>query len=123
MLAAFHASAEALLAPVDAMVEEPIRYSLREAMITGVANRPEVQQAILGIDDASIREMVANNARLPLLDLSFGLQYSGQYSSGSGAYNDLFQGDFISYMLGVVFEMPIGNRAAQAGYRQARLQP
>lgn len=113
---------ETLLVPVDVMVEQPIRYSMREAMVTAVANRPEVQQAILGIDDASIREMVASNARLPLLDLTLGMSYAGQYNSGSGAYNSLLSGSFISYAIGVLFESPIGNRAAQAGYRQSRLQ-
>lgn len=113
---------EELLVPVDVMVEQPIRYSLREAMVTGVANRPEIQRAILDIDDASIRQLVADNARLPLLDVLAGMRFSGQYGSASGAYNNLFQGNFINYTLGLVFEQQIGNRTAQAGYRKSRLQ-
>jgi outer membrane protein TolC len=30
--------------------------------------------------------------------------------------------DFVDYLLGLVFEYPLGNRAAEAAFRQARLQ-
>ncbi len=112
---------EALLVPVDVMVDEPIRYSLREAIMTGVTSRPEIREAALDIDDASIREMLASNDRLPLLDVVFGMSIEGQADSAGGGYSNLFQGQFFSYLLGINFETPIGNRAAQAAYRQARL--
>ena len=113
---------ERLLVPVDGMVEAPIRYNLREAVMTGVAERPEVEQAILNIDDAAIRQMLADNNRLPLLNLSAQMSYFGLSTNGGDAYSELFKGSFIDYLLGLAFEWPIGNRAAEAGYRQARLQ-
>ena len=33
-----------------------------------------------------------------------------------------YGGDFISYVLGLAFQYPLGNRAAEAGYRQSRLE-
>jgi outer membrane protein TolC len=113
---------EALLVPADVMVEEPIRYNLREAFVTAVGNRPEVQQAILGIDDATIRQMLADNNRLPLLNVSAEMAYFGLDDSAGDAYDDLFEGSFLDWLLAMTFEWPIGNRAAEAGYRQARLQ-
>ena len=113
---------EALLFPADLMVEEPIRYNLREAIMTAVGNRPEVQQAILDIDDASIRQMLADNARLPLLNLSAQMAYFGLDTDAGDAYDNLFEGSFVDYLVGLNLEWPIGNRAAEAGYRQARLQ-
>ena len=113
---------EGLLVPVDVMVESPIRYNLREAVMTGVAERPEIEAAILNIDDAAIRQMLADNNRLPLLNLSAQMSYFGLSTNGGDAYSELFKGSFIDYLLGLAFEWPIGNRAAEAGYRQARLQ-
>ena len=112
---------EALLVPADLMVEAPIRYNLREAVMTGVGERPEVQQAILNIDDAAIRQMLADNNRLPLLNLSAEMSYFGLSSDADDSYDNLFDGSFIDYVLGLAYEWPIGNRAAEAGYRQARL--
>ena len=113
---------EGLLVPADMMVEAPIRYNLREAVMTGVAERPEVERAILNIDDAAIRQMLADNNRLPLLNLSAQMSYFGLSTDGGDAYSELFKGSFIDYLLGLAFEWPIGNRAAEAGYRRARLQ-
>jgi outer membrane protein TolC len=113
---------EALLVPADAMVEDPIRYNLREAILTSMTNRPEVQQAILNIDDAGIRQMLADNERLPILDVSAQMAYFGLDDSADDSYDDLFDGSFLDWMLGMHFEWAIGNRSAEAGYRQARLQ-
>jgi len=113
---------EALLVPVDTMVEDPIRYNLREAILTSMTNRPEIQQAILDIDDATIRQMLADNNRLPLLDVSAQMAYFGLDDSTGDSYDELFEGSFLEWVLGMYFEWPIGNRAAEAGYRQARLQ-
>ncbi|MHC4651716.1 MAG: TolC family protein, partial [Planctomycetota bacterium] len=113
---------EALLVPADAMVEDPIRYNLREAILTSMTNRPEIQQAILDIDDAAIRQMLADNDRLPILDVSAQMAYFGLDDSAGDSYDDLFEGSFLDWMLGMHFEWPIGNRAAEAGYRQARLR-
>jgi len=113
---------EGLLVPSDDMVEAPIRYNLTEAVMTGVAERPEVEAAILNIDDAGIRQMLADNNRLPLLNLSAQMGYYGLSTNGGDAYSELFKGGFIDYLLGLAFEWPIGNRAAEAGFRRSRLQ-
>ncbi len=113
---------EALLVPADAMIESPIRYNLREAVITAVANRPEIEQAVLGIDDSAIRQMLADNNRLPLLNVSAQMDFFGLDNAGDEAYSNLFDGNFVDYLLGLAFEYPIGNRAAEAGYRRARLE-
>ena len=113
---------EALLLPVDQMVQTPIRYNLRETIITAVGNRPEIPLASLGINDAEIRQHLADNARLPLLNLSAQMAYFGLDQEPGDAYDNLFEGNFIDYILGFAFEWPLGNRAAEAEYRKARLQ-
>ena len=103
-------------------MEVPVEYDLRESLTTAISNRPEIKQALLAIDDASIRQMLANNLRLPRLDLSAEIAYSGLNDDPGSSFSELSDADFIDYVLGINFEIPIGNREAEAGYRRSRLQ-
>lgn len=113
---------EVLVAPVDFMADAPVNIDLREAMLTSLQGRPEVSRALLRVDDASIRQLVADNARLPALDLTAQAAWFGLADNGGDAYSDVFGGDFINYLIGANFSQPIGNRAAEASYRAARLE-
>jgi outer membrane protein TolC len=88
---------------------------------TALRHRPELRQALLEIDDASIRQRVADNQRLPDLTLNAQMQYRGLDGKLDEAYDELSEADFIDYLVGAQFEQPIGNRAAEAQFRQARL--
>lgn len=113
---------EVLLKPSDVLVESPLQYSLRDAIMSAITNRPEVQQAILAIGDAQIRRQVADNLRLPLLNAFAEVAYWGLDSDAGNSYENLNQGDFIDYILGLSFEYPLGNRAAEAEFQRARLE-
>jgi outer membrane protein TolC len=113
---------EVVLVPMDVMLEEPIQYDLRDAVITALENRPEIQIALLGIDDSAIAEGVARNLRLPVLDLTAQIAYFGLEDDAGNAYENAFDDDFIDYALGMRFETPIGNRAGEAGVRRSRLE-
>ena len=64
---------------------------------------------------------VASNQRLPRLDVFFRYTANGLGGNPDAAFEQMSNNDFVDYMIGVKFEYPIGNRAAEAGYRQARL--
>jgi outer membrane protein TolC len=113
---------EDVFVPLDEMVSTPISYSLRDAIVTAITSRPEVQQSILDIDDAEIREVLADNNRLPLLLASAEIAYFGLDDDAGNSYDTLGDGDFIDYFVGLTLEIPIGNREAEAGFRAARLQ-
>jgi len=115
-------SGDAILEPVDDTPEQAVAVSLYDSMTTALANRPEIQQSILSIDDASIRQTVADNARLPLLDLSFNARFQGLEGDTGDAYDDVGSARFVNMLLGVLFEQPVGNRAAEAQYRLSQLQ-
>ncbi|MCI0629645.1 MAG: TolC family protein [Phycisphaerales bacterium] len=112
---------EAALFPIDQPAEAPITFSLRESILTAIDNRPEIRQAALTIDDADIRVAVESNNRLPLLNLAAQSEFVGLDDTASNAYGDI-DGDFIDYIIGLTFEVPLGNRAAEAGYEAARLR-
>lgn len=114
-------SSEAVLHPIDDAAEAPVQYNLREAILSAVENRPEVDQVALSIDDATIRQRVASNDRLPLLDLSAQVAFFGLEDSLGGAYGEV-DDRFTDYILALTFELPLGNRAAAAGYQAARLR-
>ncbi len=114
---------EALVVPVDQPTDEPIRFSLLDLVTTALRHRPEMQIALLDIKDASVRQRVADNARLPLLNLAASVGVNGvAIANGQDSFNNLGDGDFIDYILGAQFEMPIGNRSAQGLYRQRQLE-
>jgi len=113
---------ELTLVPADWMTSTPLEFDLAEVLATAVRESPRVQQAILSIDDAAIRELVADNGRLPQLDLAAEMAYFGLGDRFGGAWTELGGASFIDYVVGLQFSQPIGNRAAEAEYRQARLR-
>lgn len=113
---------ETLLVPADDAADQPITYSLFDAVMAGITERPEISQAILSIDDTSIRQQVALNARMPQLDVRLQTKFSSLQSSLGNTYSDIGNADFIDYLVGIVFERPIGNRKPEADMRRAKLQ-
>lgn len=113
---------ELLLLPADRAVDEPIRFSLADALTTAYAERPEIAQAVLSLDSTGIRRQVARNGILPRLDLNLEARYSALAGRPNDAYDDVFDGSFVDYLVGIAFEQPIGNRAANAALREAELE-
>jgi len=118
----FPVGSEIFLNPADFAVDAPIQFNLLDSLQQGIQNRPEVQSAIIAIDDASIRQMVAKNQRLPDLSVRLQSRFVSLDSNMDEALGSEFSGQFADYLVGAAFEMPIGNRAAEAEYRQRRLE-
>ncbi len=114
---------EIVLAPTDTALDQPIEFSLIDAMTTAIEHRPDIQQAILGISDASVREVIARNARLPQLDLKAQLTLVGLAEGLDDATMDMYQREFVdNFLLGLLLRQPLGNRAGEAGFRRSRLE-
>jgi outer membrane protein TolC len=106
---------------VDTPVDQPLRCSVADSMATALAQNPTVSAALLSIDDGAIGVDVADNGRLPQLDLLTSGALYGLNSNFGDAWNDLGDNDWIEYSVAATFRQPIGNRAAEAEYRRARL--
>jgi outer membrane protein TolC len=113
---------EIVVLPVDAAVDEPVRFSLIDCLSKAVQNRPEVQQAILSIDDASIRAIVADSNRLPDLTLRLQARFAGLDNNLDEAYADILSGKFADYLVGLAFELPLGNRRNEAEFRRRSIE-
>ncbi len=114
-------SGEELILPLDDAPDAAMKYNLLDAITTALRHRPELQRALLEIKDAAIRERVADNQRLPQLNLSTTVRINGIGSDGIGdAYDTVLEADFVDYIVAAQFEVPIGNRGPQAFWEQRR---
>jgi outer membrane protein len=113
---------ETLIVPLDEPVDLPLQYSVLDAMTTALRRRPDLEQLLYQVEDATVRQRVADNQRLPLLDLSARIRLNGVGNELGGAYGDVADADFVDYLVGLNFEMPIGNREREAFYRQRQLE-
>lgn len=107
-------------------VSDPI-YSLpqieeRQAIGEAVASHPLIQQAKLGIEISEINITVAENQRMPRLDLVASARAQGLDESYGPAHDQLGGGDYVSYAVGVAFEYPLGNKQREAELRKRRLE-
>jgi outer membrane protein TolC len=113
---------EVLLLPVDQPLDVPIAFNLAESFATAIAQRPEIQRGLLGIDDASIRVRLADVARLPQLDMRALVRFNALASSTETAVSRELEGSLVDYLIGLALEIPIGNRAAEAEFRRRNLE-
>lgn len=113
---------EVEVVPADSPSVAAFEASLRGSIETAIAKAPSIQQALLAIDNASIGVTVADNGRLPQLDLATSVSWFGLTDDAGSSVNDITTGDFVDYAAGVQFSQAIGNRAAEAQYREARLR-
>lgn len=114
--------AEVIVLPADDLIDEPISYNLLDAVTSAIRTRPEVERALLAIDDTSVRALVADNARLPQLDLRLQARLNSLRDDVASSYDYIFNGQFIDYLIGLNFEYAIGNRRAEADFRRRRLE-
>ncbi|MEM1444887.1 MAG: TolC family protein [Planctomycetota bacterium] len=114
---------ETLIVPADTPLDAPLSFSLLDAVTTALQERPDLRAAEFAIDDALIRQRVADNNKLPLLDLvaSVGLGGIG-IEDGQDAYDELAEGDYLDWLIGLDFEYPLGNRGPEALFEQRVLE-
>jgi outer membrane protein TolC len=108
--------------PIDLPTYQPIRLDRVAEVQTAIDNREEVQQARLSIDSAKIIVGAAKNEAMPQLDLTFRYTVDGQGDSQSDSFDVVSKHDFTEYLVGLQFEIPVGNRARRAGVQRAKLQ-
>ncbi|NOG53850.1 MAG: TolC family protein [Planctomycetes bacterium] len=113
---------ETMIIPVDDVLDAAMTFNYVDCVHTSLQHRPEIRQALVAIDDASIRQMLADNLRLPRFDINARIRWTGLDDEVDQAYGGMTDDDFVDYILGAALEIPIGNREAEANYRMARLQ-
>jgi outer membrane protein TolC len=113
---------EVVLLPADMAVDAPVRFSLLDSLSASVQNRPEVQQSILTMDDASIRQVAAANQRLPDLNLRLQTRFAAISDNFDESLTEQFSGEFVDYVVSMAFEVPLGMRRGEAEFRRRMLE-
>lgn len=113
---------DTLILPVDRPVDAPTAYNFADMLLTAVRERPEIQRALLGIDDSSIRLRVAESGRLPQFDLRAQVRFNALASSVETSLSRQAEANLVDYLIGASFEVPLGNRGAEAGVRLRSLE-
>ena len=115
---------EAVLETAEPLPEAApeFRVNLAQAIATALAERSEIEAAVLAIDDAELRERVAKSLRMPSLDLEAEIGLVGLDDNFGEAARDWTANRYVDGLIGVSFEVPIGNRGPRAAERRARLE-
>ena len=106
--------------PAVAPASDYVPIDLDDALVTALSNRPEVEEALNLIEAARVRMEVSENELLPVLSLVVETYVSGlQGNSNIGrAFGNQFSVGEPGYSAGLVFELPFGNRAANARHQR-----
>ncbi len=101
-----------------------LNIDLGESLASALHNRPEINQANREMRTAAVRADVSKNETLPVLNLILGTYVYGLQGSGDilTAYANQYTLGRPSYSTGLTFEVPFGNRAANARLRQRRIE-
>ena len=112
------------LVPGAAPLLTPVAVTEREGFERALANRPEIDQVMKQVRAASIRAAMSKRELLPVLDFVIesywdGLQ--GHYGFGRALDNQFDDGG-PSVGVGLLLDIPLGNREAKARDQRRRLE-
>ncbi|MFV0442696.1 MAG: TolC family protein [Planctomycetaceae bacterium] len=112
------------LIPLDTPSSDLHAISMDEALMTAVQMRPEINQALKQIKAAAVRVDISKNELMPALNLVTQAYLSGLqgHSDIPASWSNQFDRGRPSYSIGLQYEMPIGNRAAEARYTRRMLE-
>ena len=110
------------LTPQESPLSVPVKLSTKEATITALDNRPDIARSIRKIQAVSARVGAARNQVLPRLDMILSTYVAGLDSRRDtfGAFVNQFSDGRPSYAAGLLFEVPLGNRASRARLERSR---
>ncbi len=107
--------------PTYSLSFEPKPINLEETIRKALENRYEYKSAKLDIDSKDLSVRLTRNQLLPDLSLAGSVSTNGFGTNYGNNLNALGSGDYVSYSVGVVLTVPLGNRAAESTHTRARL--
>lgn len=112
------------LVPLDVPACDPLPLDMQQAVATAYRERPEIDQALQQIKAAAVRLDMSKKELLPQLDLVLETYVSGLRGETDigGALGDQFRAGQPAYSVGLLYEVPIRNRAAKAKHMRRQLE-
>ncbi len=112
------------LIPIETPQEQLATVDLSESLVTAVQYRPEINQVAHEIKAASVRLNVSKHELMPVLNFVLASYVSGLQGDVdiAEAFGDQFATGRPTYSAGLLFEYPLGNRAAEARLKKRQLE-
>jgi len=107
--------------PTDAPTSAVSPINLDESIQKALENRYEYKSAKLDIANKDLSVRLNRNLLLPDLSLTGSVFSNGSDTTYGGNISTMGSSHFISYSVGVILTVPLGNRAAQSSYIQSKL--
>ena len=113
---------DAEIVPTSPPIRAKVKLDPAEQLLTAVRHSPLLEQARLAVAGAKVNITVAENQTLPMLDLTASVQMQ-RYNPSLSGHSQVFSSDeyAVGYEFDLLLDYPIGNRAAIAQLRQAKL--
>ncbi len=110
--------------PTETPTLEPSSVNMEESVALAIQFRPEILQALKQTRAASVRLNMSRHELMPVLNLVTQASLAGLADRGQAltAMSRQFDTGSPSYGIGLVYERPVGNRAAEARLRRRRLE-
>ncbi len=112
------------LIPMQRPLRSPCPLSFQDSLIVALNHRPEINEARAELRAACVRQEVAKNELLPVLNVILMTYVSGLEGDVDigRALGDQFTLGRPTYSTGMTFEYPLGNRTARAKYHRRQLE-
>ena len=107
--------------PTDALTFQPKSANLDESIRKALENRYEYKSAKLDIQNKELNVRLTRNQLLPDLSLTGSVFSNGAGNLYGSNLSEMGSSHFVSYAVGVVLTVPLGNRGPQASYINAKL--
>ncbi|MEZ6087250.1 MAG: TolC family protein [Pirellulaceae bacterium] len=118
------ANRQAEFIPLQTPMVHPVQFNVGHEVAEAIARRPEIAELHSQLEIAVVRLRLAQDQRKPLLNLVAEGYLAGLQGDSNvlGAFGDQFHTGRPGGAAGLLYESPIGNRAAYAVVRQRQLE-
>ncbi len=107
--------------PTDTLSFQPKSFNLDESIQKALENRYEYKSAKLDIQNKELSVRLTRNQLLPDLALTGSVFTNGAGNPYGSDISTMGSSHFVSYSVGVILTVPLGNRGPRASYVNAKL--
>ncbi len=107
--------------PLERAAYVAVSPDLEAEALTALRSRPDYRVFRINVSNRDVELVVARNQKLPVVDLAATLSLNGLGANTGQSFRTMGELDFHDWSASVSVEVPLGNRAAKAGYMTARL--
>ncbi|GFO60057.1 hypothetical protein GMST_23820 [Geomonas silvestris] len=108
--------------PIDPPATEEPPLTEEQAVLAALAIRPDLKQMQIGLKSSQLQERIARHQSLPDLSLNATGGFTGNGTSMSSSYNNLWNSPGNYWTAGLQFSVPLGNTALRNEYLKSKIK-